>query len=66
MGNSNDKKTGRGGFREGAGRTPVDEPTKAKTVHLTERQSEILKKAGGNPYLRKHLDDLGKLICKEL
>ena len=58
------EKSGRGGEREGAGRPPVAEPTKARTVHLTDKQTEVLKIAGGNKYLREHLDNLGKMLKK--
>lgn len=59
-----EKKSNRGGKREGSGRPPVADPVKARTVQLTDGQYGVLKKAGGNSYLRKHLDDLGKLLSK--
>lgn len=59
-----ESKSNRGGLRAGAGRPAVDDPAKPRTVRLTDTQADTLKKAGGNPYLRKHLDDLGKLLRK--
>lgn len=59
-----ESKSKRGGYREGAGRPVTPEPAKPRTVRLTEKQAVTLKTAGGNPYLRKHLDDLGKLLRK--
>lgn len=57
-------KSTRGGERVGAGRPPIAEPTKARTVHLTDKQNATLKVAGGNTYIREHLDKLGKIINK--
>jgi hypothetical protein len=54
----------RGGTREGAGAPRKAEPTKPHTVMISDRQKEILKIAGGNSYLRKHLDDLAILLNK--
>ena len=62
--NTKSPQTTRGGARAGAGRPPVAEPARARTVRLTDKQNEVLKIAGGNPYLRKHLDDIGKLLKK--
>lgn len=54
-----------GGLRTNAGRKPSLEPTKGNTLRLTERQRATLKKLGGFPYLRKHLDDMEILIKDE-
>lgn len=59
-----ESKTTRGGVREGAGRKRVEEPAKPRTVRITDKQAEILKIAGGNPYLREHLENLGKILRK--
>jgi hypothetical protein len=59
-----ESKSKRGGVREGAGAKKKSEPAKPRTVHLTDKQAETLKTAGGNPYLREHLDNLGKLLRK--
>jgi hypothetical protein len=52
----------RGGERPNAGRPATETPAKNVTIRLTDEQAEILKLAGGAPFIRGILDLLKGLI----
>jgi hypothetical protein len=52
----------RGGERPNAGRPVSEAPAKNVTIRLTDEQAEILKLAGGAPFIRGILDLLKGLI----
>jgi hypothetical protein len=57
-----DSKPKRGGERPNAGRPVSEAPAKNVTIRLTDEQAEILKLAGGAPFIRGILDLLKGLI----
>jgi hypothetical protein len=59
---NSEPKSKRGGERPNAGRPATETPAKNVTIRLTDEQAEILKKAGGAPFIRGILDLLKGLI----
>jgi len=47
---------GFGGAQPGAGRKPLDDPTKRHVIRLTESQSRMFKELGGSPWLQGYLN----------